>query len=224
MLRKRKSKLKIPSVLKKAPRALLPSKLKDPFLYGCKQEQCNLYNSTYPVRPRGNWNSKVIGIGEAAGQQEIKDNCTFIGPAGNLIDNALKEISVSFDKNFLMINLCLCQPLPPLGSKKQNRTPSKQEITSCRIYLDKIIDLYNPKLIVLVGGQATSSILDGSPKIGEVAGKFFSSNKHNLSNNSDVYSIWHPAFILRNLDKEKEWKEQLVKLRDYMIGSQIINN
>jgi DNA polymerase len=200
----------------------LPGKLREPFLIGCKKEECDLYGSTYPVRPRGSWNSKVLGIGEAAGEQETKNNCTFVGPAGALLDDTMNEIGLSLDKNFLLTNVCLCQPLPPPNTNKQNRTPSKQEIASCRTYLEKVVKLYNPKLLLLIGGKATSSVLKNNPRIGEVIGRFLGHERHSLDVQVNVYSIWHPAYIIRNLEQKSVWKKHLIKLRDYMIGANLI--
>lgn len=203
-------------------RARLPIALKDPFQTGCNYSHCGMHNATNPVRPRGSWNAKAAWLGEAPGLQEEKHNCTFIGPAGELAEEVLDGIGLPFDKNFLVPNVCLCRPHPPAGSTKQNRTPTVAEMKACRPHLEKIIRLHKPQLIVMVGGQATKSIMEGSPAISKVVGKFFGPEEHDLPTDADLYAIWHPAYILRNMSEKQEWTRQLVRLRDYMLGRNMV--
>ncbi len=204
-----------------ANRSKLPTALKNPFLTGCDIETCGMHGTSQPVRPRGNWDAKIMWIGEAAGLHEEEENCTFVGQAGQETEKTLMSIGLSMDENFLFPNVCLCRPHPPIGATKQNRTPTMAEIKSCRPHLERIIELHKPKLLVLVGGSATKSILPGAPTIGKVVGTFTGSD-HNLPTDADTYSIWHPAYVLRNMNEKPEWVRQLIKLRDYIIGRGLI--
>jgi DNA polymerase len=201
--------------------ARLPIALKDPFKDGCKFTHCGLHGQSYPVRPRGSWDAEALWVAEAPGVQEEKKNCTFIGPAGKLVEEVTEVINLPFDKNFLVCNATFCRPYPPAGSTKQNRTPTPSEIESCRPHLEKIVRLHNPKVIVLVGGQAVKAVMNNPSSVSKIVGKFFSPEQHNFPIEADLYVIWHPAYILRNMSEKQEWIKQLVRLRDYMIGLQI---
>ncbi len=203
-------------------RARLPNTLKDPFLTGCTISSCGMFGTSHPIRPRGNWEANALWCGEAAGLQEEKENCTFIGPAGNLAAEVLETIGLPLDKNFLVPNACLCRPHPPVGSTKQNRTPSIAEIKACRPYLEKIVKLHKPKIIVMVGSQAAKSIMEDAPPIGKIVGKFFGSEQHDFEVDADLYAIWHPAYILRNMGEKSAWRKSLIRLRDYMIGRGLV--
>lgn len=203
-------------------RAKLPNALKDPFLTGCKFDYCGMNKTSSPVRPRGNWDADALWLGEAAGLEEEKYNCTFIGPAGRLTEEVLESIYLPLDKNFLVPNICLCRPHPPAGSNKQNRTPTVSEVRSCRPHLEKIVRLHNPKVIVLVGGQAAKAVMESPPAISKIVGKFFGPEEHDFPVEADLYPIWHPAYILRNMGEKAEWTRQLVRLRDYLIGRQLV--
>ena len=205
-------------------RALLPASLKDPFLDGCHLSECSMKDDSSPIRPRGNWKAEALIIGEAAGQIEERDNCTFIGPAGKLLEESLSLIGLSLDRDFLSINACLCRPHPVPGSQKENRTPTAAEISICRTYAEKIINLHKPQLIIFVGGQSSKSILKNAPTISHIAGTFLDNNETYFPIESDLYAILHPAFILRNSDEKQNWMYQLVRLRDYMIGRGLIQH
>jgi DNA polymerase len=203
-------------------RARLPSILKDPFLHGCKTSQCGMFSTNKPVRPRGNWEARALWTGEAPGLQEERQNCTFVGPAGNLAAEVLESIGLPIDKNFLVVNSCQCRPYPPAGSTKQNRTPNKDEIKACRPYLERIVELHKPDIIVIVGGKAAESIMESAPPISKIVGKFFGPEQHDFPIDADLYAIWHPAYILRNMREKEEWTKHLIRLRDYMLGRKIV--
>lgn len=203
-------------------RARLPVALKDPFHSGCTFEHCGMHGTSRPVRPRGSWDANAMWLGEAAGLEEEKNNCTFIGPAGRLATEALDSIGMPFDKNFIVPNVCLCRPHPPPGSSKQNRTPTVSEMSACRPHLEKIVRLHKPKLIVLVGGQAAKALMEKPQAISKMVGKFFGPEEHDLECDADMYAIWHPAYILRNMAEKPEWMRQLVRLRDYMLGRDLV--
>lgn len=199
-------------------RARLPNSLKDPFLTGCKFDHCGMHQTNRPIRPRGSWDAEAIWLGEAPGQEEQKHNCTFVGPAGKLAEQVLEEIGLPLDKNFLVPNTCLCRALPTAGSTKQNRTPTISETRACRPHLEKIVRLHEPKVIVLVGSQAAKAVMENPPAISKIVGKFFGAEQHDFPVDADLYAIWHPAYILRNMTEKQAWGQMLIRLRDYMIG------
>jgi len=205
---------------KEYKRALLPLSLKSIFLDKCSL--CPLSEKSYPVRPRGSWEAKTIWLGEAAGKEEEKENCSFCGPAGRLSSEGLKEVGLSFDENFFSPNICLCRPHPLGESGKENRTPAPEEMESCRPNLNKILTLHEPKLIVLVGGTSLKAILREKITIGKAVGRFFPPNSYDLPVDADLYAIYHPAFILRNMSRREDWITQLTRLKDYMRGRELV--
>ncbi len=207
-------------------RASIPADLEDVFFKPpklCTNTDCNMRGTSYPVRPRGNWKAKTMWLGEAAGMVEEKENITFVGPAGQLAEKTLSRIGLDLDKHFFLPNVTLCRPHPPEGSTKQNRTPTAKEVKACRPSLERIVGLHQPRLIITIGGVATKAIMKDFPgSIGRCVGGIFSPNSHNLNCFADLAVIWHPAYILRNMEKSKEWGRQLLRVRDYMIGRGLV--
>lgn len=201
----------------------LPRELCGLFGSGCSHEECPLWGKSRPVRSRGSWRAKVLWIGEGAGKYEERENCTFIGPAGQEAADTLSEIGLPIDKNFLLTNVCLCRPRALPNSGRENRSPSKTEIKACRPNLERIVEVHKPKLMVLVGGTAAQAVLGTERKVSTLVGQFFSGSKHTLPTKSPAYVIWHPSYILRNMGLKETWeREQLYRLRDYMAGAGLI--
>lgn len=200
-------------------RAKLPAALSG--IYDCRA--CELSKKSHPIYPRGNFAAPTMMLGEAPGKIEEQENCFFIGPAGAELDASLKTLSVSMDENFFICNAVQCRPHPPEGVRKENRAPTTEEVAACRHNLDKIVELHQPKLIVVIGGVAAKAIMKVPPRsVGAIVGKFAGPRDHTLNCDADLYSIWHPAYILRNMERKKDWMMQLVVLRDYMKGNNLI--
>lgn len=201
-------------------RATLPVEIDIPSK-GCKD--CSLSEKSFPIRPRGNYDARVILVGEAPGKVEEAENCFFIGPAGRLLAEATKGLGFSLDENFFVMNTVLCRPHPPAGVRKENRLPTATEIAECRPHLEKIVEAHNPDLVVVIGGVAAKAVMKKYPgSVGRTVNRFFGSDEHNLPTSADLFAIWHPAYILRNMTEKPGWTKQLVKLRDYMIGRGLV--
>jgi DNA polymerase len=162
-------------------------------------------------------------IGEGPGTEERDKDCFFVGLAGEKLDKTLTLTGLSLDKDFLSYNLVRCWPAPPASSKRFNGTPTAAQISKCRKHLDKLVERFNPKLIVLCGGLAAKHVLlNFGSNVSSIVGKFFSSRHHNLSSSADVYICWHPSYILRAPENEKDWFFQLIKCRDFMVSRRLV--
>lgn len=165
---------------------------------GCKG--CNLGLQKELVGPsvfRGNPESKFLMIGEAPGKDEDRIGRVFTGPAGKELDKLfLRHGDFVTNRDFLLTNCVFCRPIAPPGLGKQNLTPSRNQVSACKPFVDRIIETIQPKLIVLLGKIATASILDlpSDIKITQYAGQI------NLSSKYDgiiLYPMFHPSFLLR---------------------------
>lgn len=210
------------SPLKMTPiRAELPSFLND--IYSCRDSNCGLSQFGPPVHSRGNWKARVMNLGEGPGKHEKEQDAFFVGAAGQEIDKALTSLGLDPNENFFWHNIVLCRPEMPIGSGKENRPPTKEEIACCRKHLERVIKAHSPDLIVLIGGIAAQAILKDYPgKVTPLIGQFFGHRELTIDVDSDAYVIWHPAYILRNSDQRVPWMRSLVKLRDYMLGRELL--
>jgi uracil-DNA glycosylase family 4 len=86
-----------------------------------------------------------------------------------------------------------------------NRQPQPAEMTNCREYLDRQIELVRPKFICTLGGCASQNLLNTTATIGRLRGKF-----HDFRG-IPVLCTYHPAFLLpgRGPEKRHEVQEDL---------------
>lgn len=132
----------------------------------------------------GCFNAPIFFIGEAPGKNEDETGLPFVGRAGKLLRSYLDECGYK-KEDFYIANVLKCRP-------PENRKPKPDEMSACRDYLDKQIELINPKIIVLVGSTALSSFSDDKKlTISKARGKIF------LKNNRKFFPIFHPSYLLR---------------------------
>ena len=144
---------------------------------------CPLHKTrTNAVPGEGPETARVMFVGEAPGAREDESGRPFVGRSGELLNEMMQEIGLSRDEVFIT---SILKSRPP-----KNRTPTKAEINTCRPYLEKQIAIINPKIVVLLGGVAISSLI-GPWKLSEAHGKFYETEDRTY------FMTYHPAAALR---------------------------
>lgn len=168
--------------------------------------RCPLHLSRSRAVPgEGNPNAEVMLIGEAPGRVEDETGRPFVGAAGKLLDNLLKDINV--DRSSLFItNVVKCRP-------PNNRDPTDDEINACKPYLIRQIMAIKPKKIITLGRHSTRVILGlGGFNVNEVSrvrGKVFKVSIMGI--NVEVYPTYHPAAALYNPSIKGVLREDLAR-------------
>ncbi len=156
-------------------------------------ENCSLCKTrTNVVFSSGVPNNKLMLIGEAPGFNEDKQGEPFVGKAGQLLDKIFESVGLSRQKNIYICNTIKCRP-------PENRDPLPEEKEACRAFLDAQIDILKPKIILLCGKVALTSMLDIKSGITKVRGQWFEGPY-----GSRMMPIFHPSYLLRNDSHEKD--------------------
>ncbi len=173
--------------------------------------KCDLCKTrTNSVPGKGNFDSDVIFVGEAPGRNEDSQGEPFVGVAGKKLSLALENAGISRDEVYIT-NTVKCRP-------PKNRVPSTIERETCQEYLQKEIEIIQPKIICVLGNTAFGSILGGT-EITKFRGKVGRKGKQ-------LYFITiHPAATIYNQELIKVLKEDIKKLfeliRELKNGKQI---
>ncbi|MDR2760284.1 MAG: uracil-DNA glycosylase [Rickettsiales bacterium] len=138
----------------------------------------------------GTPNNKIVLIGEAPGRDEDMQGKPFVGRSGQLLDKILESVGFSRKINIYIMNTVKCRP-------PENRNPLPGEKTACREFLDEQLRILSPKIILLCGAVAVTSMLDTKDGITKIRGKWF-----DMPNGMRAMPIFHPAYLLRNPSKE----------------------
>lgn len=137
---------------------------------------------TKTVPGEGSTSPEVMFIGEGPGFHEDQQGRPFVGPAGQLLDQLLAFIGLKREDVFIT-NMLKCRP-------PNNRDPLPGEVEACRPYLEKQIELLNPKVIATLGRHALTYFFP-QETISKAHGKA------RRWNGLIVYPLYHPAAALR---------------------------
>jgi len=152
---------------------------------GCKD--CPFRNSI-KVPYVGNKNAKIVIVGEAPAETEVRYKKPFIGRSGKLLFGTLNYVSNVSRKDVAILNAVKCKII---DNDKKNLT---QALKHCRPFLEKAISIIKPKLIIAFGSTAAKQIIKDGNKILSKSGRFFWSDEFNCW----VLISIHPSYALRN--------------------------
>lgn len=149
---------------------------------------------------RGAEKARVMLIGEAPGREEDLEGKPFVGPAGQLLDRMLGAIGLD-ETTVHITNVVYWRP-------PGNRTPTPQEATVCRPFLERQIALVAPDIIVPLGGAAAKHILDVAEGIMRIRGRWHSVQLGGHA--ARAIATLHPAYLLRTpAAKRQAWRDLL---------------
>ncbi len=158
----------------------------------CKK--CELWKERKNAVPgEGSAEAKLMFISEAPGSREDDLGKPFCGKAGEFLDELFAMAKIKRE-NVFITSVIKCRP-------QNNRIPKPDEIRACKPYIEKQIELINPKIIVLLGEIALNTLL-GMKGISSQHGKIIKKDRIYLP-------MFHPSAGMRfpkiKMDMEKDF-------------------
>ncbi|MEE8393701.1 MAG: uracil-DNA glycosylase [Rhodospirillales bacterium] len=146
--------------------------------------------------------SRIVLIGEAPGAEEDRQGIPFVGPSGKLLDRMLRSIGLD-RKSVFISNTVYWRP-------PGNRNPTTAEMAVCLPFVERMIELIDPDVLVAMGGPAAKALLAQSEGVSKLRGKWFTFSTPRLASPIAATAIFHPAYLLRSpLQKRAAWKDMV---------------
>jgi len=171
--------------------------------------KCDLNKTRNNAVPgSGSIDTDILFIGEAPGRNEDLKGKPFVGRAGKILDDLIESIGLKREDIFIT-NIIKCRP-------PNNRNPQKNEIKTCTPYLEKQIEIINPKIICPLGSFASSYILEKyNQKIEKISkihgGKIVIKN---IYGNLIIIPLYHPAVATYNPNTKVILLEDFKKIKE----------
>jgi DNA polymerase len=166
-------------------------------------------NRVYPVIGEGNHDAKVMFIGEAPGRTEAATGRPFAGAAGKILDELLASIGIPRADVYITN---VVKDRPP-----QNRDPLPEEIALYAPFLDRQIEIIQPKIIVLLGRHSMAAILEKfglDAMIGPISRLHGTILDAEASyGNITIMPMYHPATALYNPELKQELRADFQSLK-----------
>lgn len=139
----------------------------------------------------------VMMVGEAPGENEVKEGAPFVGRAGQKLNDILHKIGL--DRSDIYITN-LVKVRPP-----ENRDPKRKEIDYWRPLLDLEIEKVDPDIILTLGNFASRELLGKKEGITSIHGRIFSRNERK------IMPVYHPAATLYDQSKTPDLEQDIRK-------------
>ncbi len=156
--------------------------------------------ATKTVFTDGAPDARIVLIGEAPGAEEDRRGLPFVGPSGKLLDRMLA--SIGLDRGSVLISNTVYWRPPG------NRPPTPQETTVCLPFVERLMEIVDPDIVVALGGAAAKSVLARSESVGRLRGRWFSYATPKMPRPAQATAIYHPAYLLRTpAQKRNAWAD-----------------
>ena len=140
----------------------------------------------------GNPDAPLVFVGEGPGQHEDATGRPFVGRAGALLDECLRENGMT-RKHVYICNIIKCRACALEAGRMQNRQPRIDEVDACSQWLDRQLSIINPLVIVCLGSPSANALIHRNFRISQERGQWFDTCKYCRY----ISAALHPAFILR---------------------------
>jgi uracil-DNA glycosylase family protein len=160
---------------------------------------CPLHETgTQTVFGEGTSKAEVMFVGEQPGDQEDLQGRPFVGPAGKLLDQALKEARIDRSQVYVT-NVVKHFKWQARGKRRIHQKPNWSEIAACRPWLEAELEVVEPRVLVCLGATAAQALLGRDFRVSRQRGEPVDSNLA-----EHVLATVHPSSILRADEDRRE--------------------
>jgi uracil-DNA glycosylase len=158
--------------------------------------RCPLYrDATQAVPGEGPAHATLMLVGEQPGDKEDIAGKPFVGPAGRVLDQALRDAGIERDKTFVTGAVKHFKH-EMRGKRRLHKRPNNYEIERCKIWLDNERRLVRPSTIIALGVSAARGLTGKTVTINKIRGEALS-----LADGTRLFVTVHPSSLLRIGDK-----------------------
>jgi probable DNA metabolism protein len=168
--------------------------------------RCALWESaTQAVPGEGPANARIVLVGEQPGDEEDLRGKPFVGPAGRLLDELLREAGL--DRATLYVtNAVKHFKWEPRGKRRLHKTPAQREVAACRAWLEGELAGLQATVVVALGATALRSLMGTAMAIRDAR-----LETHRLPDGTRLIATYHPSALLRATDDAAELRRCLLE-------------
>jgi uracil-DNA glycosylase len=178
---------------------------------------CPLWETgTQTVFGEGAVSAEVMFVGEQPGDQEDKQGRPFVGPAGRVLDEGLELAGVDRAATYVT-NAVKHFKWEARGKRRIHAKPSWSEQMACRPWLERELEVVQPRVLVCLGATAAQSLLGKQFRVTKERGRWLESDLAEY-----VTATIHPSSILRQRDDESRHREMAGFVEDLRLIATVL--
>jgi uracil-DNA glycosylase family protein len=156
---------------------------------GCRG--CPLHaTATQIVFGEGSPHARIVLVGEQPGDEDDRRGRPFVGPAGEVLDAALRGAGIERE-HIYVTNAVKHFELEPRGKQRIHQRPRAREVQACRPWLEAELRALRPHVLVCLGATASSALLGTTFELSQERGHVRRSAWAPVT-----LATWHPSAIL----------------------------
>ena len=171
--------------------------------------RCPLHKFAIQVVPgEGPAHARIMMVGEQPGDKEDLAGKPFVGPAGRMLDKAIREAGI--DRKLVFVtNAVKHFKFEPRGKRRLHKRPNAYEIDRCHRWLDIEKALVRPQIVVALGATALRSIAGKPLAISKMRGRFLP-----METGGRFIATIHPSYLLRIRDEADKRRQYVMFVED----------
>lgn len=157
-------------------------------------------------------------VGEQPGDKEDLAGKPFVGPAGLMLDRALKEAGIDRDTVYVT-NAVKHFKFVPRGKIRLHQKPSTPEIRACRQWYERELAAVRPKLVVAMGATAAQCVFGKAMPVNRNRGRSIE-----LGDGNAALITVHPSYLLRLPDEVAKAREYERFVDDLRLAAKLLKS
>jgi DNA polymerase len=175
---------------------------------------CPLWRTgTQTVFGEGPASARLLLVGEQPGDKEDEIGRPFVGPAGQLLEDALGEAGIDRADTFLT-NAVKHFKWTPRGKRRIHQKPNASEVAACRPWVVAELEVVQPRVLVCLGATAAQSLLGRGVRVTRDRGRPLESSLAPVA-----FATVHPSSILRAPDAGARRRERALFVDDLRLAA-----
>jgi probable DNA metabolism protein len=154
--------------------------------------RCDLWrHATQAVLGEGPLDARMMLVGEQPGDEEDLRGHPFVGPAGQVLDQAMAAAGLKRSEVYIT-NAVKHFKWEPRGKRRLHKRPELREIAACSAWLAKEINDIRPSRIVALGASALRALVGSTLSVD-------TARRQPLAHaaGATILATYHPSAILR---------------------------
>jgi len=149
------------------------------------------------VLPDGSYDTGIVFVGEAPGENEDNEGRPFVGRSGKILEGMMHDSGFS-RSDVLITNTVKCRP-------PKNRDPTHEEMAACRPFLES--ELYDAELVIGLGKSACRDLMGYEGKMDEIVNVPITIRIRDRDVN--FIPTYHPAATIYNKNSRAELRKTI---------------
>lgn len=164
--------------------------------------------ATQTVFGEGGPGARMMLVGEQPGDQEDRAGRPFVGPAGRLLDDALREAGIDREQTYVTNAVKHFRFESARGGKMRlHKNPTVTQVRICAPWLDAEIRGLGPELVVALGATAAKALRGQDFRITASRGEVLDGPDYRF------LATAHPSAVLRADDRDEAFALLVADLR-----------